>query len=367
MINGARPYRLLSIFCILIIQALFSFKYLARYFPESYLFISWALIGATFLLLYYRPKLSFVSGHALWFGAIVAVVLITILILKYIPIESLNVDRWSVITSFWDAAFNSEYPYAAKSHMNNPPGPMPFYFVIALPFYLGLDYAWMASLGMILFIIWWRNVKMPNGQVAVLILLMFLGLWWEVASRSNIFFNSVLLLFLVYSWLKAQINRTEVYVIAMVTGLLLSTRLVFVIPLLFVFVYLWKGEKIHRVKLLKLAFLAAITFSLTFSPFLLMFPNEFWEINPFIVQGEYLMPTYLTVICVLVCAVLSFFIRNKKQVVWAGGMGLFGTIAVYFAYHLGKVGWNVCLHQSAVDLSYFLLGLPFLLLTSLED
>jgi len=34
-----------------------------------------------------------------------------------IPVESLNVDRWSVITSFWDNFFKGEYVYFAKSNM----------------------------------------------------------------------------------------------------------------------------------------------------------------------------------------------------------------------------------------------------------
>lgn len=362
-----KAYRILPACCILIIQALFSFKYIARYFPDFYIPVSWALILCTAFLLWYSPKSKINFPKYIYFGAIVGILLATVILLKYIPIKTLNVDRWSVISSFWDAAFTGEYPYAAKSHMNNPPGPMPFYFCLALPFYLGIDFGWIAAIGLIIWMIWWRKKDFSRGLIVSLLMLSSLGLWWEVASRSNVFFNAVLVVLLIYSWLNTRFNTKKYIWLAIVTGLMLSTRLVFVIPLSFSFIYLWKYQVEHRIKLYSSALIAVLLFAITFLPFLWVFPDHFWVINPFIVQGEYLMPSALTMGCVIVCFIVGLSIKSKEQVLWASGIGLFGTIMVYFGFHLSQVSWNVCLHQSGVDISYFLLSLPFLMYSALKN
>jgi hypothetical protein len=79
------------------------------------------------------------------------------------------------------------------------------------------------------------------------------------------------------------------------------------------------------------------------------------------------MPSALTMGCVIVCLIVGLSIKSKEQVLWASGMGLFGTIMVYFGFHLSQVSWNVCLHQSGVDISYFLLSLPFLMYSALKN
>lgn len=362
-----KAYKILPACCILIIQALFSFKYIARYLPDAYVPISWTILFCTTFLLWYSPKSKMPSQKYVFLGAIIGVLLVTILLLKYIPIETLNVDRWSVISSFWDAAFAGEYPYAARSHMNNPPGPMPFYFCLALPFYLGLDFGWIAAIGAMLWLFWWWKKDFSRGLIVSLLMLVSLGLWWEVASRSNVFFNASLIVFLIYSWLHTGFNTKKYLWLAMATGLLLSTRLVFIIPLSFTFIYLWKCQVEYRIKLYTSALIAATIFAITFLPFLLIFPDQFWIMNPFIVQGEYLMPSYLTIGCVIACLIVGLRTKTKEQVLWAGGIGLFGTIMVYFGFHLSQVSWNVCLHQSGVDISYFLLSLPFLMYSALKN
>ena len=88
--------------------------------------------------------------------------------------------RWSVITSFWDSYFATEYAYFAKSFAGNPPGPMPFYFIMALPFYLIGELGFLSIIGLLLFywLMWYKKVdSIIRTLILLLILSSFFNLW----------------------------------------------------------------------------------------------------------------------------------------------------------------------------------------------
>lgn len=134
----------ISLFILLFINFIFSVKYLSRY-TSYYLIISLFIVLIQVLIV---KKIDFIFNllkkakikpiYLLIFSSI-----ILLLIASKVPIESLKVDRWSVITSFWDNYFSNQYVYFAKSFDGNYPGPMPFYFVLFLPFYFLNEYSYI--------------------------------------------------------------------------------------------------------------------------------------------------------------------------------------------------------------------------------
>src|SRR4029079_14747578 len=110
-------------------------------------------------------------------------------VFQRLPQDSINVDRWSVIVSFWDSFFRGEYVYFAKSHLGNLPGPMPVYFIIALPFYLIGEIGYLTLLGPVAFLAVLRYEKWDVGvQNASLVLILCSTFFaWEVAARSALF------------------------------------------------------------------------------------------------------------------------------------------------------------------------------------
>jgi hypothetical protein len=157
-----------------------------------------------------------------------------------IPVETLNVDRCSVITSFWDSYFNNQYVYFAKSNVGNPPGPIPFYFMLALPFYFFGELGWFSVMGIILFFVFLRYSKTSklNSTTGLLLTLSSIFYLWEVVSRSNIFLNSSLILFVLYYYLKIEkINIKNITFAGLLIGLSISTRNVLVIPFVIAFIY----------------------------------------------------------------------------------------------------------------------------------
>jgi hypothetical protein len=62
----------------------------------------------------------------------------------------------------WDNYFSGEYVYFAKSNFGNPPGPMPFYYVLALPFYAVGELGYFSLLGIVVFVLLLRFARVPR-------------------------------------------------------------------------------------------------------------------------------------------------------------------------------------------------------------
>lgn len=92
----------LSILMLLFINAIFSYKYLSREFDNAWIVAAILVVIQLFGFLYLSkiniPKKLFNSAVIITGLGIIALVVIAYL---KIPLDTLNVDRWSVIDSFW--------------------------------------------------------------------------------------------------------------------------------------------------------------------------------------------------------------------------------------------------------------------------
>jgi len=221
----------ISLFLFLLISFFFAIKYGSR-ITSSYILL--ASIIFAFYLFIWKKRFFFgrFNSNTIYILLAVFTILFSFVFYKITP-ESLNVDRWSVITSFWDNYFNNEYVYAAKSHKGNPPGPMPFYYIIALPFYFLGELGYLSILGVLAFLIILTYLKVQNYLkiTALLLLLTSTFYLWEVTCRSNIFLNASLIVFSMLYFLKTIENKLKtknLLLLGILIGLLLSTRNVFV-------------------------------------------------------------------------------------------------------------------------------------------
>jgi len=105
------------------------------------------------------------------------------------------VDRWSVITSFLEALSKGNYPYLAQSHLGNFPGLIPVYFIIAWPFYRIGEPGYLSLAGLVLFVLFnEKYAQNKNDKLWLTLLLASSPFYlWEVATRSNILINAVLI------------------------------------------------------------------------------------------------------------------------------------------------------------------------------
>jgi hypothetical protein len=359
----------LSIF--LLVSFLFSVKYLGRA-TTYFLPISFA-ITIVYLLLWMKKDVLFrnknVSKKLIWLS-LFAFALFSFFIFKKIPVETLNVDRWSVITSFWDSYFKGGYVYLAKSNVGNYPGPMPFYFILALPFYFIGELGWFSLLGVLLF---YFVIEKTVGNTAlkstaIVLVLMNIPYVWEVVCRSNIFLNAVLVLWVLIYFLKQEkFDSPKSILLGILIGLVLSTRNVLVIPFIIAFIYSLKNKKITIKETLLIGAVSLVTFCLTFLPFIWNHWAEFKIMNPFLIQSTFLIPFKFTLSFIVLSVIAGFYCKSKNDIYFYSAAILFSSILIYFIYWIIKIGFSETFVNSFADISYFILCLPFALYHTIKE
>jgi len=354
----------ISIYSILFIHFLFAWKYLQRLTEYGFLL---ALLSSIFILFILKLNITFRKPKVIkWlilflFG--VGFMAVWIVFVKT-DLNALKVDRWSVISSFWDAFFNGHYPYFASSHLNNPPGPMPFYFIIFLPFYLLKAYAFAPLVGVaILSIFCFKN---DWGYLLHLKMLVFMFcsfyFIWETLVGSTVLLNSVLgLLVFILVQNSFQKQTKNILIAGVSLGIILSTRMVFVLPFIVFFASYFFSKQFNLKQFLIFSMAVIFSFCISFLPFVLPFYNDFFKMNPFIIQSGFLMPSYFTLLFAIIAFIMGAFWGRKTALVFLAGLSLFSSIVIYFVYHLITDGPRMAYIESGADISYFIFCIPFFL------
>lgn len=354
----------ISLIILLFINFIFSIKYLSRY-TFNYLAISLLITSIQVLTIYkfdfiqkLLVKTKIKSIYLLIFSSI-----ILLLIASKIPIESLKVDRWSVITSFWDNYFNNKYAYYAKSFDGNYPGPMPIYFVLFLPFYFIKEFSYITIMGLFLFytILKKNHISEKNKNLYVIFISTSLFIIWESLSRSNIFFNGALILSVTLYFLNFNNTKKALLCKGILIGLVLSTRNVFIIVFAIAFIYSILNKKYSFRELFQMGFITIITFIITFLPFVYNHFKDFLQMNPFIIQSSALMPSKYSFLCIFLSILITLKIKSSIDVIFYSGIMLFFTITTYFLYTIVITNFNTAFFESKADISYFIFCIPFFL------
>lgn len=350
----------ISFTLFLFVSFLFTYKYLER-FTQWAILLS-VIVSLLYIVLYRTQHLLKFINKKLEISFIIVFIVACFFIWKKVPIETLNVDRWSVISSFWDSYFANEYAYFAKSFAGNPPGPMPFYFILALPFYWVGELGFLSIIGVLFFywLMWYKKVNTINRILILLLILSAFFNLWEVISRSNIFLNASLVLGSLIYILNQKVFTLKILIISGIfIGLLISTRNVFVISYIICFLYLWRVKAIQFKQLFVLGIISLLIFALTFIPVVYGHLEDFKQMNPFIVQSTFLIPFEYTVLFVLIAIGSSFLCKNKNDVYFYNALVLFVSILIYLIYYICLQGFTQAFTNSTVDISYFIFCIPF--------
>lgn len=354
------------LFILLFVNFVFLLKYLGRV-TEYNLPISIAAVAFYYSLWHFRNRYARmkINFNLVNYVLLIGFISVSAFIFTKIDIHNLKVDRWSIITAFWENYFKGDYVYYAKSFAGWYPGPMPFYFVIALPFMLLGELGYFSLLGvLVLFsIMKWQKIK--PAMMTVFLLFIMLGCFylWEVFSRSNILVNAALVLAVIIYFLKQKSfeSLTTKLIQGVLIGLVMSTRNVFVIPFVILFLYALKAKVFNFAQALSIGTIALFVFALTFVPFVVGFWDDFMVMNPFLIQSSVLIPFSWSFTCILVSSSFFFLCKKKIDVFFYSGLALFLTIIAHFAYQSIDHGLYGALFDSYADVGYFMLGIPFTL------
>ncbi len=347
------------------INALFILKYLDRYVHHAEIYTLspiLVLLGLGYLV-WGKRKVHVTNTFLLLITGVFALAFITAL--QLIPAAKLNVDRWSVIYSFWQTAFQGKYPYSAQSHMGNFPGPLPVYFILALPFYAVKEIGYMPLLASICFIVYiLKRGKNESSDYSftVLVLLASPCIYWEIVARSTLFFFSFLWLIYADWFLNKGLNdKKHVIRAGLIGGLLLSTRFIYAMLLALWAVYSWRSGK-SILRIMGWGTIIVIVFAATIIPLWLIFPTEFAQFNPFKTESSAFVPFAYNFIFIGIAIACAFLCKNNQSTLFFSGITMFLIILLYFGFHISRDGWNNTLTNSYHGyLLYFILPFPFLI------
>jgi len=351
----------LPLLLFILINCLFIYKYADRLFPGAWLLsIGYGLASWGGLVVLNRIPIKFFTQKLVYFS-LVLLVISAALIMYTIKLDTLNVDRWSVISVFWEAIFNGEFPYAAKSIHDNPPGPFPFYFVVALPFYLIGEIGLMTVLSILGLIgLYFHRGKSYKGTLLlVLLLLLSPAVWWEISTRSTIFTNMFLVL-LYITWLENFKHTEIIYQLTagIIGGFLLSTRGIVAVSYIAFFSFAYFRLKNWRSSLYQ-GFGIGIGFLATLLPFVFWNIELFSTYNPITLQAGFINWPLLIII---ILTTIVIMLKTKTSFEFYRNLGIIITAVITAALikSIFLYGWHAVIYANAFDISYFILALPFL-------
>ncbi|MCB2194860.1 MAG: hypothetical protein KQH79_03320 [Bacteroidetes bacterium] len=355
---------LLSLVLIAGINFLFAYKYLHR-ITQWALAISCAYFLLFLLIVYFLTKndYRFIRTTSVFVASMVMYSIAAFILWSAIDINQLHVDRWSVISSFWQWAGEGKYPYLAISHMGNHPGPLPVYFLITWPFLKFGELGIFTLAGFIILssFLYFRST-IQNANTSLFILITSVAVVWELITRSTIFTNAVLFLLSMHWFLVIDFkDKKHLILSALIAAMLLSTRTIFLIPLVIFGIYKLKLSRNNFKNLFTWSLFILLFFALTFVPFMIYYPDVFWQINPFTVQSEQLLPIYIAPILILLSVFFGWKSKKSIDVIFFSGFGFILTFIIYFIYVATMTSLYDAFFMSAADISYLLFSLPFFL------
>lgn len=345
-----------------IICSLFIFKYSFR------ISLPIAILNTIFFnivlsaILWLCSKKKYYFSNTTWLYTLGGITIFSIFIFQVFPVQSIRVDRWEMIQIFWDSVHQGIYPYAVHSPAGNYPGPMPVYFLLSYPFYLIQEIGWMSILAMWLLYLYIKNRRLTkeNNTFIFIIFISSITIYYEIVTRSTILFNSIifLLYFLNLGNIEKQ-SKPKFYAYAILGGIIFSTRNIFIIPMI-----LW-GMKViltKQMNLLKfttwcLCFL--FSFAITFLPFIAFDPILFLQYNPFITQGEMLIPFTHIIVFITVTFLIPIILGRQFDVIFLTVLLLFAIISHHVVYSISNIGIEAFLYCGA-DISYYIFCFPFI-------
>jgi hypothetical protein len=363
MIRSQTWKNILSIALFSFVNMLFILKYASRIgtAPALALLCAYALFCAIASVLAARlPERRFKRGFGL---ACAAAFTISFLVaLRFIKVDVIMNDRWSVINEFFDHLFRGIYPYLAQSNQANQPGPFPFYFVVVFPFYLIKE---IGVVSLFAFLALFAVLARQGAPARTLVLQTALlvtspALAYEIAARSTVFVNMTLVVLYMY-WLEKKVlpgARRRLWLPAILGGFLLSTRAVTAIPLACYLSY----SLLRRKELFAYAKLAAgmaAGFCITFVPLMFWGWHAFTQKNPLLLQSCF-SPLPLTAAAMVAAVTGGLFVRRFETCLLLCGGIVFAVVAVATILFGLEFGWQKGFYESKFDISYFIFCVPFL-------
>jgi len=349
---------------LLFIGALFVFKYGIRYgnvFTTAPIFYIAAI--ALVLLLADKKLIPFeyhFSKSVLF--TVLAVILLVTFVLLSIPLQIRN-GRFPAVVEWLTNFKRGFFPYGTET---NPSG-FPFNFFFAAPFFVLGDAGYLEVFGLSLFLMLLLKSSKTTKEfwVKFLLLICIPTTAYEIAVRSELLANTALVLSLFYlAEQRLDENKIDLpfFVLALLFGFLLSTRLIVFVWLAMFLLYFFRNN-------LKNGFLfcaiAVGVFVLSFLPFYFWNPAVFLQHGPFAIQSIYL-PKLIFYLFPFLVFYVGWMVADFQELLFASGVLTFLLVTISFFTTLAANGFYESVFNSRFDISYYALAVPFFILALKE-
>lgn len=352
----------ISLLALLFINEVFIFKYSSRFF-SIYQVIPMMLVfaGVAVFVSLRPPKIS----KKLFIGIVVAWAISLIVIWFKIPAERIEVDRWDAVCFWWQSLFDGEYPWSARTRFDGFCSPLPFFQLLYLPFVL-IGEIGLLALVLVLLILFYAVQKVSEVYRSQLIFWILLSpaVLWEMVARSTIFSNSLVALVLFYFYWKKKDSANNFIIAGILSGLILSTRVNWAVPLAILFGYRVVIKKDFKWALWYPS-VTVLTFLATMVPILIFWgADSIMNENPFNHQQGHMF-TEFKVVLVLSTLFGIFWTReslNKKLLFIASALFLMGLFFI-LQFQFDVID---SILSSKADISYLLFSYPFFVWLSMR-
>lgn len=349
---------------LLFIGALFVFKYSVRY-GSVFVLTPVLFIIAGILLLFFINKKS--EAYDTVFTAkqlfpVLGFLFLVTVSMAFIP-QSTRVGRFPAVLEWLSNFQQGIFPYGTKT---NPSG-FPVLFFLASPFYLIGDTGYLEVFGLFLFLmLLLKSVKTKKEYYLKMFLLLFLPTtFYELAAGRELFTNTVLIIslfFLAEQKLNEQERNISFFILALMFGFFLSTRLIAFLWLALFLLFFFRNNLKN----------GAIFFAIALSVFLLsLLPFYLWNAEAFINKGPFAVQTiylskWIYLIFPLIVLYAGWLIADFQELLFASGVLTFLLVSISFLMTIGDAGMSEAFFNSRFDISYFILSVPFFILALKE-
>lgn len=355
---------LFSVLIIYTINLLFLMKYLTIYELNAALIIPiYTLIFALIIALISNLSFDFIKPKLFLPVFIIIVSVIIFYVLSFTRIG--RIGRLPAIVDWLNLYFSGIFPYSSPY----TPSAFPGLFLTAYPFYAIGNVGLLIPLGLLLIFIFAYFYFRTSKENVLFLFLMFSSpvLYYEVAVRSELFYNISLVLILILitqKFVKPEKINLNFILSGILGGLVLSTRsvtaLIFIIYFLFYFRYNLKNLIIYTL-------ITLIVFITLLFPFLLWDIEAFNRTGPFAIQSflSYL-PIFIVALFLLMSIYTGWMIRSIQEVLFSSGLFLFLLVFVSMLIKIFESGFYQAIIADKFDLSYYAFCIPLLLFSIRE-
>ena len=350
------------LFLYIAINTLFVEKYVSRITSYHWLVVIAYIVGG-YLVIWLMTKLLSNTKHSSKIFISVLIVMVSVAIgLQYtVDPFSINVDRWSAIHNFLSGMLQGQYPYGQQTHLGGYGSPFPIWQILHLPFYAMGNVGLSIVVVTLLFLL--TIYRIYSNRIALFASVLFCispAFWYEVAVRSDLITNMMLSAIIVEWLVYKNVKLTNhIACIGIMLGLMLSTRLIAVIPICVIYGY--EFLQMHWKKQCLFVLIIIGVFSLTMLPFVFWERSTllFFEYNPFILQTRQGSWLVLLIFAITAIGTIVRIGENTKYRLAVTGLLLTGLVVMAFIEKMWQHNQWTELFSSAFDITYLSIALPF--------